>query len=77
MPTAPLPTLENILADLRRLAITALDGGHPLLAAKIASTADEVEVATWPPRPPRTRYAAREAEAATAQVVLNGVLRPE
>ncbi len=55
-PASP-PSLESILADLRRLAIGALDGGHPLIAARIAATADQVEAATWPLRPVRPRYA--------------------
>lgn len=64
-PPPAAPSLETILAELRRLAIGALDGGHPLVAAKIAATADQVEAAAWPPRPPRPRYGAgRAAQAA-------------
>ncbi|NGM21648.1 hypothetical protein G3576_16615 [Roseomonas stagni] len=58
--TAPA-SLESILAELRRLALAALDGGHPLAAARIAATADQVEAATWPARPPRPHYGARRA----------------
>jgi hypothetical protein len=48
-------TLEEVVAGLRRLAMVALDAGHPLVAAQIASTADRVEAETWP-LPPRPRY---------------------
>lgn len=55
-PPPAAPSLETILAELRRLAIGALDGGHPVVAARIAAVADQVEAAAWPPRPPRPRY---------------------
>ncbi len=53
---AGVASLESILAALRRLAITALDGGHPLVAARIAATADQLEASAWPARPPRPSY---------------------
>ena len=60
-PPPAAPSLETILAELRRLAIGALDGGHPVVAARIAAVADQVEAAAWPPRPPRPRYGAGRA----------------
>jgi hypothetical protein len=56
LPIAAMP-LETILAELRRLAVAALDGGHPVVAARIAAAADQVEADSWPVRlrytPPR------------------------
>ncbi|MGG5811895.1 hypothetical protein [Falsiroseomonas sp. CW058] len=54
----PAPTLEGVVAALRRLAITALDAGHPMAAAQIAGTADRVEAEAWPPLPARPDYRA-------------------
>jgi hypothetical protein len=47
------PRLEDVVAALRRLAVAALDAGHPLSAARIASTADvvEAEAGVLPARP--------------------------
>ncbi|MBU8543369.1 MULTISPECIES: hypothetical protein [Roseomonadaceae] len=46
-------SLASILAELRQLALVALDSGHPLAAARIAGTADllEVDSLSLPPRP--------------------------
>ena len=52
------PTLEAVLGELRRLAILALDAGHPLAAAQIATTADRVEAEARRDLPPRPRYGA-------------------
>jgi hypothetical protein len=49
-------TLEGVLAELRRLAVVALDAGHPLAAAQIATTADRVEANAWPSLPARPSY---------------------
>ena len=58
-PSGPGRGLAAILADLRFLAVEALDAGHPLAAAQIASTADrldaqlqaELQLGALPPRP--------------------------
>jgi hypothetical protein len=53
-PPAPLGAtlaLSAIVAELRRLAVAALDAGHPLAAAEIAGAADRLEIRGWPPRP--------------------------
>ena len=52
------PTLEAVLGELRRLAVLALDAGHPLAAARIATTADRVEAEARRDLPPRPRYGA-------------------
>jgi hypothetical protein len=49
-------TLEDVIAELRRVAIWALDAGHPIAAARIATTADLLAAEAWPPRPPRPAY---------------------
>ena len=49
-------TLDGVLAELRRLALVALDAGHPMAAAQIASTADRLEAEIWPSLPPRPDY---------------------
>ncbi len=55
--TTPEPlTLEGVVSELRRLALAALDAGHPLAAAEIAGTADRLEARAWPARPPRPNY---------------------
>ena len=51
------PTLDTVLSELRRLAILALDTGHPLAAARIATTADRVEAEARRDLPPRPTYA--------------------
>lgn len=55
-PAVAAPTLEAVLGELRRLAILALDAGHPLAAARIATTADRVEAEARRDLPPRPRY---------------------
>jgi len=51
-----IATLESVVSELRRAAITALDAGHPLVAAEIAGMADRVEARAWPSRWPRPNY---------------------
>lgn len=51
-------SLASILAELRRLAVAALDSGHPLAAARIAGTADLLEAESLS-RPPRPSYPGR------------------
>jgi hypothetical protein len=51
-------SLASILAELRRLAVAALDSGHPLAAARIAGTADLLEADSLS-RPPRPSYPGR------------------
>ena len=55
-PPPAAPSLETILAELRRLAIGALDGGHPVVAARMPPCGPG-RGASWP-RPPRPRYGA-------------------
>ena len=55
---AATPSIEMVLGELRRLAILALDAGHPLAAAQIATTADRVEAEARRDLPPRPRYGA-------------------
>jgi hypothetical protein len=50
------PTLDTVLGELRRLAILALDAGHPLAAAQIATTADRVEAEARKDLPQRPSY---------------------
>ena len=50
------PTLDMVLSELRRLAILALDAGHPLAAAQIATTADRVEAEARRNLPRRPTY---------------------
>lgn len=57
--SAATPTLDSVLGELRRLAILALDAGHPLAAAQIATTADRVEAEARQDLPPRPNYAGR------------------
>jgi hypothetical protein len=48
--------LEEIIGALRRLAVAALDAGHPIAAAQIAGTADRVEVEAVRDLPQRPGY---------------------
>ena len=50
------PSVEGIVASLRELAVTALDAGHPMIAARIAGTADRVEAEALLALPPRPDY---------------------
>ncbi len=52
-------SLETLVDELRRLALLALDGGHPMAAAQIASTADRLQAEVWPDRPQRPDYVRR------------------
>lgn len=53
--------LEEIVAALRRLAVAALDAGHPVAAAQIAGTADRVEIEAVRSLPQRPSYGSRNA----------------
>jgi len=55
---AAAPSLDLVLSELRRLAILALDAGHPLAAAQIATTADRVEAEARRNLPRRPTYGA-------------------
>ena len=53
------PGVEGIIASLRELAVSALDAGHPMIAARIAGTADRVEAEAMMRLPPRPDYVRR------------------
>lgn len=55
----PPPSLDEIVAALRRLAVLALDAGYPLPAARIAGTADRVEAEAARELPQRPDYRGR------------------
>ncbi len=44
--------LDAVVAALRQLAVSALDAGEPLAAARIAATADRIEAEAVPELPP-------------------------
>lgn len=54
-PAAP-EGIGGVVADLRKVAVRALDAGYPLVAAQIAGMADRVEAEAWKPAPTRPRY---------------------
>ncbi len=49
-------TLREVVVELRRLAVVALDAGHPVAAAQIAGTADRLDASLWRGLPPRPDY---------------------
>ena len=49
-------SMAAILADLRALAVEALDSGHPLAAAQLAGVADRLQVTMLTDRPPRPSF---------------------
>lgn len=56
-PEAAAPEgLGGVVAELRVVAVRALDAGYPLVAARIAGMADRVEAEAWKPAPARPRY---------------------
>lgn len=45
-------SVDALLAEVRRLAIIALDSGLPVAAANLANAADRIEAQGWHGRPP-------------------------